>query len=173
MRTRLISLRHRRGTGDKRLEDIERNESDVFGIGFVFSDVAGFLAFEIHFVLLHIGLEDIVSAHAQNLRSADEKVKKVDYFDASVLIIELLVFGPPFPRNTVGKFGNFLGHGAAIIEDPFCFFLIGHGVGVDADALVEGFLHSKKFAELIRLLIYHAEGFRVGEGDARGKVSER
>ena len=69
-----------------------------------------------------------------------------------VLLVEFLVFGPPFPRYAIGELGDFLTHGAAIVEGPLGFLLIGHGVGVHANALVQGFLHAKQFAKLIGLI---------------------
>src|ERR1041384_2356782 len=88
---------------------------NVFGVVLVLRVVAAVLTFEVHLVLLHVGVEHVVGAHAEHLRDADEEVKQVHDFDARVLLVELLVFGPPFPRNAVGEFGDFLGHGAAIV----------------------------------------------------------
>jgi hypothetical protein len=115
----------------------------------VFGGVAAVLAFEIHFVLFDVGGEDIVGAHAEDLREADEEMKQVHDFDAGVLFVEFLVFGPPFSRDAVGEFGDFLRHGAAIVERPFGFVGFAHAIGLNADALVEGFLHSPEFAELV------------------------
>ncbi|MFM1941822.1 MAG: hypothetical protein RI897_804 [Verrucomicrobiota bacterium] len=122
---------------------------DVFGVVMVLFGVAGLLAFEVYRILFDVGLEDIVGAHTEDLGQADEEVEEVDDFDPGVLFIELLVFGPPFPGDAIGEFGHFLGHGAAVIEDPFRFFFVRHAIGDDADAFVEGFLHTEEFAELV------------------------
>jgi hypothetical protein len=122
----------------------------MLGIVVVFGDVARVLTLEIHFVLFDVGVEDIIRAHAQHLRHADEKMEQVHHFHARVLLVELLVFGPPFPRDAVGQLSHFLRHRAAVIEDPLGLFLLGHAVRVDADALVERLLHTKEFAQLIR-----------------------
>jgi len=133
--------------------------SNMLRIVVVFLRVAGILPLEIDFVLFDVGVEDIVGAHAQHLRHADKEMKQVHDFYAGVLLVELLVFGPPFPWHAVREFSHFLGHGAAIVEDPLGLFLLGHDVGVDADALVERVLHAKEFTELIR--IFHARKITV------------
>ena len=67
-----------------------------------------FPALEVDLVFLYISLEDIVGTHAKRLREADEEVEQVDHLDAGILFVELLIFGPPFPRHTVGEFSQFL-----------------------------------------------------------------
>ena len=77
------------------------------------------------------------------------KWKQVHDLDARVLLVELLILRPPFPRHAVGELGDFLRHGAAVIQNPFRLFRLAHAVGLDADAFVEGFLHSEQFTELV------------------------
>ena len=120
----------------------------------VFLDVAAVLALEVHRVFFDVGGEDVVRAHAEHLRHADEKMKQVHHLDARVLLVELLILGPPFPRDAVGEFGHFLLHGAGVVEQPLGFFLLAHTVGFHADAFVEGLLHPKEFAELVG--VFHA-----------------
>ena len=111
----------------------------------VFLGVAGFLTLEVYGVFLHIGGEDVVGAHAEHLRHADEEVEEVHDFDAGVLLVEFLILGPPFPRNAVGQLGEFLLHGAGVVEEPLGFFLIAQAGGAHADAFVEGLLHPEEF----------------------------
>ena len=40
---------------------------DVFGVGVVFDRVAGFLAFVVHLVFLHVALIDVLGGHAESL----------------------------------------------------------------------------------------------------------
>jgi len=96
----------------------------------VLLDVAGLLPPEVDLVLLDVGIEHVIGAHAQHLRHADEKMKQVHHLDAGVLLIELLILGPPFPRHTVGEFGEFLRHGPAVVQNPFGF--VGLGVVLEA-----------------------------------------
>src|ERR1044071_10145225 len=93
----------RRGLS-RRKRVMTREGSNVFGILLVLPGVTAFLPFEIHLVLFHVSLEDVVGAHAEHLREADETMKEIEHFDAGVLRVELLVFGPPFPGNAVGQF---------------------------------------------------------------------
>src|ERR1700744_4049261 len=113
---------------------------NMFGIPVVLDRVAGFLALEIHFVLLDVGRKDIVRAHPEHLRHGDEKMEQVHHFDARVLFIEFLVFGPPFPRHAVGQFRQFLAHGAGVIQNPFRLVRLAHALHLHADARVQGFL---------------------------------
>ena len=121
----------------------------MLGIVVVLLRVAGILALEIDLVLFDVGVEDVVGAHAEHLRHADEKMKQVHDFDARILFVKFLILRPPFPRHAVGEFGHFLLHGARVVEQPLGFFLLAHAIGLDADAFVQTFLHSEQFAELV------------------------
>ena len=103
----------------------------------------------IDFVFLHIALVDILGSHAEGLGEGDEKVKEVDDFDAGVLLVEFLVFGPPFPRETIDEFGQLLAHGAGVVEGPFCFVVWGERGEVDPDLFIEEVLHAEDFVEFI------------------------
>lgn len=133
----------------------------------VFLGVTTFLALEIHLVLLDIGVEHVVSAHAENLRKTDEKVKQIHDLDARVLLVELLILGPPFPRDAVGQFGDLLRHGAGVIENPLGLFLFAHAFHVDANTFVQGVLHAPEFAELIRF--FHRQRIKQTRPDASSK----
>ena len=123
---------------------------DMPAIFRVFCFVTGGLPVEVDLVLFGVGGVEIFRCHFENLSDGNEKVEKVDDFDAGILFVELLVFGPPFPRNAVGEFGNLLGHGAAVVEHPLNALLFGHVGGVDADFEIERFLHLENFVELVR-----------------------
>ena len=115
-------------------------------VALILFGVAAVLPLEVDFVLFHVCGEDIVGAHAEHLREADEKMEQVDNLDAGVLLVEFLVLGPPFPRNAVGQFGDFLAHGAAVVEYPLGFLLAAHPVCLHADPLIERLLHPKEFS---------------------------
>src|ERR1017187_7927058 len=151
MSTRSTSLRQRRGTflaGVLSLADTSFN-LNVFGIVLVLGRVTAVLTLEIHLVLFDVSGKHIVGAQAEHLRETDEKMEKINDLDPRVLVVEFLILCPPFPRHAVGEFGDFLRHGAAIIQNPFGFFRLAHAVGFDADAFVEGFLHAEQIAELV------------------------
>jgi len=99
----------------------------------------------INFVFLHIALVDILGGHAESLGEGDEEVKEVDDFDSSVLLVEFLVFGPPFPRETIDQLGQFLRHGAGVVESPLGFFVWGEVSKIDPDLFVEEVLHAEDF----------------------------
>ena len=99
----------------------------MFGVVFVFLRVAAVLPLKLT-VLLHVGFEHIIRAHAQHLCQADEEMNRLP-LHAGVLLVELLVFGPPFPRHAVGEFGDLLRHGSGVVEYPLGFLLLSHGVG--------------------------------------------
>jgi len=63
-------------------------------------------------------------------------MKEVDDFDAGVLLVEFLVFGPPFPGDGVGELGELLLHGAGVIEDPLGLPGLVKAGEVDANAAV-------------------------------------
>lgn len=86
---------------------------------------------------------DIVGGHTHDLGHGDEEVEEVDDFDFSVLLVEFLVFSPPFPGNGVDEFGHFLLHGAGVVEDPLGFAFFRHIGGIDADAFIKVFLQFK------------------------------
>ena len=75
---------------------------NVLGIVVILGGVAGFLAFEIDLVFLHVSGKHVVRAHAQHLGHADEEMKQVDDFNARILLVELLIFGPPLPGDAIG-----------------------------------------------------------------------
>ena len=117
----------------------------MFRIGVVFDRVAGFLAFVVHFVFLHVALIDVLGGHAESLGQRDEEVKEIDHFDAGVLFVDLLIFGPPFPRETVDQLSEFLRHGAGVVESPLGFFVWGEVGKIDPDLFVEEVLHTEDF----------------------------
>lgn len=119
------------------------------GVVLVLLDVAGVLSLVVHGVLLQVGLVDVVRGHAEDLGDGDQEMEEVDDLDAGVLLVELLVFGPPLPGHGVGELGHLLLHRAEVVEDPFDLFLLGHAGGFDADALVERLLHLEDFFELV------------------------
>lgn len=126
--------------------------SDVLGVLGILGRVPRVLSSQVHFVLLDVRLEDIVGAHSQHLRHADEEVQQVDHFDPRVLFIEFLVLRPPFPRNAVRQFRQLLVHGTTVVEDPMGLLGLIHLVGKNPDTLIERLLHSKKFTQLVRRL---------------------
>ncbi len=122
---------------------------DVAGGGFVLLDVTGGLPPVGHGVLLEVGLVDVVRGHAADLGAGDQDVEEVDDLDAGVLLVELLILGPPLPGHGVGQFGHLLLHGPEVVEDPFDLFFLGHAGGFDADSLVQRLLHLEDFFELV------------------------
>ena len=117
----------------------------MFRIGVVFDRVAGFLAFVVHLVFLHVALIDVLGGHAESLGQRDEKVKEIDHFDAGILFVDLLIFGPPFPRETVDQLSEFLRHGAGVVESPLGFFVWREVGKIDPDLFVEEVLHTEDF----------------------------
>ena len=103
----------------------------------------------IHFVFLHIALVDILGGHPESLGEGDEEVKKVDDFDTSVLLVEFLVFGPPFPGKAIDELGELLGHGAGVVESPLGFVLGGEVGEIDSNFFIEEVLHAEDFVEFI------------------------
>jgi len=118
----------------------------MFRIVLVLFGVAAVLALEVDGVLFDVGGKDVVGAHAEHLRHADEKMEEVHDLDAGVLLVKLLVFGPPLPGHAVGQLGHFLLHGPGVVEQPLGLIGLAHAIGLDADALVKGLLHPKEFA---------------------------
>jgi hypothetical protein len=76
-------------------------------------------------------------------------MEQIDHLDPGVLGIKGLVFGPPFPGHGIDQFGEFLGHGAGVVEHPLNPLLFGEGGGMDADALVELVLEAEDFFEFV------------------------
>lgn len=111
----------------------------------VFDRVAGILPLMIHFVLFDVAIVNILCGHAHGLGHGDEEVKEVDDLDAGVLLVDLLVFGPPFPRETIDQLGELLGHGAGVVERPLGFFVGGKVGQIDPDLFVEEVLHAEDF----------------------------
>ena len=103
----------------------------------------------IDFVFLHIALVDILGGHAESLGEGDEEVKEVDDFNAGVLLVEFLVFGPPFPREAIDELGELLGHGAGVVEGPLGFVLGGEVGEIDPNLFIEEVLHAEDFVEFI------------------------
>ena len=103
----------------------------------------------IDFVFLHIALVDILGGHAESLGEGDEEVEEVDNFDAGVLLVEFLVFGPPFPGEAIDELGEFLGHGAGVVEGPLGFVLGGEVGEIDPNLFIEEVLHAEDFVEFI------------------------
>ena len=135
------------------------------GVVVIFDCVTGILPLVIHLVFLHVALIDVLGGHAEGLGEGYEEVKQIDDLYAGVLFIDLLVFGPPFPGKAIDQFGQFLAHGAGIIEGPFGFF-IGREIGqVDPDFFVQKVLHTEDFLELVSL--GHREFVATGAGRRR------
>src|SRR6478752_4625888 len=99
--------------------------SNVLRVRLVLLHVAAFLALVVHRVLLEIRLVNIVGRHAEGLGERHQEVEEVDDLDLGVLLVELLVLGPPLPRHAVDQLSRLLLHGAGIIEDPLRLFLVG------------------------------------------------
>ncbi len=72
-------------------------------------------------------------------------MEEVDDFDAGVLFVDLLVFGPPFPRKAIDEFSEFLGHGAGVVESPLGFLVGGEMSQIHPDLFVEEILHAEDF----------------------------
>ena len=121
----------------------------MLGIVLVLDGVTGILALEIDLVLLHVSVEDVIGAHAEDLGEGDQEVEQVDHLDAGVLLVELLVLGPPFPRHAVGQLGHFLRHRAGVIEHPFRLRLLVHRGGIHANAQIQGRLHAEEFVQFV------------------------
>ena len=135
------------------------------GVVVIFDCVTGILALVIDLVFLHVALIDVLGGHAEGLGEGYEEVEEVNDLHAGVLLIDLLVFGPPFPREAIDQFGQFLTHGAGIIEGPFGF-LIGREIcEVDSDFFVQKVLHAEDFLELVGL--GHSEFVASGAGRRR------
>ena len=117
----------------------------------IFDCVTGILAFVIHLVFLHVALIDVLCGHAEGLGEGYEEVEQVDDLHAGVLLVDFLVFGPPFPWEAINQFGEFLAHGPGIIEGPFGFFIGGEIGEVDPDFFVQKILHAEDFLELVGL----------------------
>ena len=116
---------------------------------FVFCLVTACLPVKVDLVLFGIGSVEIFRRHFQNLGDGNQKMQQVNYLDAGVLFVKLLVLGPPFPRNAVGQLGNLLGHRTAVIQNPLLALLVSHAGGVYADFEIEGLLHLEDFVELV------------------------
>ena len=118
-------------------------------VGLVLRDVAAFLPLMIHRVLLQVSLVDIFRRHAERLRERHQEVKKVHDFDLGVLLVELLVFGPPLPRHAVDQLGRLLLHGASIVKNPFRLFLVSGRRQIYSNTLIERILHTKNLLEFV------------------------
>ena len=96
---------------------------------------------------------DIARAHQLGVKlfavDSDEEVEKVNDFNASVLLVEFLVFGPPFPREAIDELGEFLGHGAGVVEGPLGFVLGGEVGEIHSNFFIEEVLHAEDFVEFI------------------------
>src|SRR5436190_3173805 len=82
IRTRSMSLSQRMSTWGDFRTSATGSVSDVLRVMFILGCVTAVLAFEIHLVLFDVSVEDIVGAHAEHLRKADEKVEEVHDFNA-------------------------------------------------------------------------------------------
>ena len=78
-------------------------------------------------------------------------MEQVDHFDAGVLFVDFLVFGPPFPWKAVDQFGQLLAHGAGVVEGPLGLILRREVGEVDPDLFVEDILHPENFIQLVRI----------------------
>ncbi len=103
----------------------------------------------IHFVFLHIALVDILGGHPEGLGEGNEEVEEVDDFNAGVLFVEFLVFGPPFPGEAIDELGELLGHGAGVVESPLGFVLGGEVGEIDSNLFIEEVLHAEDFVKFI------------------------
>ena len=135
------------------------------GIGVVFDGVAGFLTLVIHLVLFDVTVIDVLCGHPEGLGEGNQEMKKIHHLHPSVLLVDLLVFGPPFPRKAVDQFGNFLRHRARVVEGPLGFFVWGEVSKIDPDLFVEEVLHAEDFVEFVGL--GHARFVAVGMGTRR------
>ena len=92
---------------------------NVARVVLVLLGVAAFLSLEVDLVFLHVGF-----GHRRHsccrLREADEEVEQVDHLDAGILFVELLIFGPPFPRHTVGEFASSCDMARCTEQSVFC-----------------------------------------------------
>src|SRR5581483_664875 len=93
--------------------------SDVTRVGLVLFHVAALLPLVVDLILLEVGLVDVLGAHSQRLGERYEEVEQVDHLDPRILLVVLLVFGPPLPRYGIDELGQFLLHRARVVEDPF------------------------------------------------------
>ncbi len=91
----------------------------------------------IDFVFLHIALVNILGGHAESLSKGDEEVEEVDDFDAGILLVKFLVFGPPFPGEAIDELGELLGHGAGVVEGPLGFVFGGEVGEIDSNLFIE------------------------------------
>ena len=78
-----------------------------------------------------------------------QEVEEVHHFHFRILFVVGLVLGPPFPGNAVRQFGQFLGHGPAIVQRPLGFLLFRHPVGIDADPQIQLLLLGEDFSQHI------------------------
>ena len=85
------------------------------GIGVVFDGVAGFLALVIHLVLFDIAVIDVLRGHPEGLGEGNQEMKKIHHLHPGILLVDLLVFGPPFPGKAVDQLGDLLGHGTGVV----------------------------------------------------------
>lgn len=83
--------------------------SDVLAVMLVLGVVTTILSSEIHLMLFGIGIVEVSGGHLQDLCYRNKEMKQIDDFDPGILLVELLVLGPPFPRDTVRQLGDLLG----------------------------------------------------------------
>ena len=131
---------------------------DMPAIFRVFCFVTGGLPVEVDLVLFGVGGVEIFRCHFENLSDGNEKVEKVDDFDAGILFVELLVFGPPFPWDTIREFSNLLAHSATVTQQPLLALGISQVCRVHANALVEFPLETEDFVESVWCVVHVCDG---------------
>ena len=110
---------------------------DVFIVAFILYRIARFLTVQIYRMLLGVGFKNLVCAQTRNLCQGNQKMQQIHDLNPGVLLIKGLVLRPPFPRHAISQFGDFLTHGAAVLQQPSLPLLVAHEVGIHADALIK------------------------------------
>src|SRR5712671_1398052 len=113
--------------------------------------VATVLPCKVDLMFLGVGFVEVFRRHAEHLSNGDEKVEQVDDLDAGVLLVELLVFRPPFPRHAISQFSDLLAHGPAIVQYPLLALFVSHAWRINANLEIELFLKAKNLLELVGL----------------------
>jgi hypothetical protein len=123
--------------------------SDMLAVVLILGVVTTVLSSEIHLMLLGIGVVEVGGGHFEDLRDGNEEMEQIDDFDPGILLVELLVLGPPFPWDAVGQFSDFLGQRPAIVQYPLLPLLVGHLGRVDANPFVKLLLEAKDLFKFV------------------------
>src|SRR5437667_9348603 len=94
------------GVSSRKARYLLASESDMTAVVRVFGVVAAVLPGKIDFVLLGVRLVKIFGGDLEHLRNGDQKMQEVDHLDFGILLVKLLIFRPPLPRDAVGKLGD-------------------------------------------------------------------